>query len=351
MKVSVIIPAYNHEEYIGAAIESVLNQTFGDFELIIINDGSIDKTEQVIQSYHDPKIRYFSQENQGAHNTINRGISLAKGDYISILNSDDVYHIERLEKCVHFLEANRDYPVVITLIEGIDSKGNFLERKSTQNIFSWSNEAKKISARLINKAPWISAALKTALRHFTWLNKILSDKTLRGSAWLNWYQDVLKIFEEKDFLLAAFTQNVLVTTSNYFMRKDVFQEVGIFRSLRYAHDWDMLLQLAQHYKIHLLKKCLLEYRVHEYNTIVESGSMVKTRFEVNWLIAENIRTLPSYFDIAGLIDALGLNRWISFEVLAMLLMMNDESQRNDLLDFSHPLTLKMLLKLTDLAKS
>ena len=95
--ISVIIPAYNHERFIGAAIESVINQSLTDFELIIVNDGSTDGTEDVVKKYDDSRLRYFYQENQDAYNTINRGISLARGQYISILNSDDIYTIDRLE--------------------------------------------------------------------------------------------------------------------------------------------------------------------------------------------------------------------------------------------------------------
>jgi len=90
------MPAYNHEKYVGEAIESVLNQTLEDFEFIIINDGSTDKTENVIKSYDDSRIRYYSQNNIDCPKTLNRGISLSKGKYISIIASDDLYHPDRL---------------------------------------------------------------------------------------------------------------------------------------------------------------------------------------------------------------------------------------------------------------
>jgi len=102
MKISVIIPAYNHEKYITEAISSVLNQSYHDLEIIIINDGSTDSTEQRILSIHDQRIQYVSQKNSGAHSAINRGISLAQGEYITILNSDDLYLPQRLETCLNF---------------------------------------------------------------------------------------------------------------------------------------------------------------------------------------------------------------------------------------------------------
>ena len=95
--VSVVIPAYNHENFIGPAIDSVLGQSFEDFELIVIDDGSTDNTGTIVQNYTDSRLTYFYQENQDAFNTINRGLSLARGRYVSILNSDDIYALDRLE--------------------------------------------------------------------------------------------------------------------------------------------------------------------------------------------------------------------------------------------------------------
>ena len=96
--ISVIIPAYNHEKFVGAAIDSVLQQTWTDLELIIVDDGSTDSTADVIKGYDDPRITYYYQENKDAYNTINRGIGLAKGDCIAILNSDDINKLNRLER-------------------------------------------------------------------------------------------------------------------------------------------------------------------------------------------------------------------------------------------------------------
>ena len=75
-KISVIIPLYNHEKYIKEAINSVLEQSVSDFELIIINDGSTDNSEDVVKAIKDDRIKYFYQENQGSHNTIDRGFQL-----------------------------------------------------------------------------------------------------------------------------------------------------------------------------------------------------------------------------------------------------------------------------------
>ena len=296
MKVSVIIPAYNHEKYIGASIESVLEQTFGDLELIIINDGSTDNTEREILKYDDSRIIYLSQENRGAHNTINKGIDMAKGEYISILNSDDVYHPDRLALCLEYLKAHKDTWVMMTQVEGITGDGT----------------------------------------------SVTNQKTPQIVAWLDWYKDALKLYETRDFLLSAFAKNILVTTSNYFMTKAVFQKIGGFIALRYTHDWDMLLRLAQFCEIHLMREILLQYRIHQSNTVLEDDSEAKVKFEVNWLIARNIRLLTKDVDLLQLMDSIKKNHYIVSDVLTILLMINDASKAEGLLNFNHPITMELL---------
>ena len=296
MKISVIIPAYNHEKYIGASIESVLGQTFKDFELIIINDGSADNTEREILKYDDSRIIYLSQENRGAHNTINKGIDMAKGEYISILNSDDVYHPDRLALCLEHLESHKGTSVVITQVEGITDEG----------------------------AP------------------VTDQKTPQIMAWLDWYSDALALFQTNDFLLSAFAKNILVTTSNYFMTKAIFQKAGGFSSLRYAHDWDMLLRLARFCKIHLMRDVLLQYRIHQSNTVLEDDSEAKVKFEVNWLIVRNIRQLTEDVDLLQLMDSIKKNHYIVSDVLTLLLTINNASKAEELLNFKHPITVEML---------
>ncbi|MDE5121033.1 MAG: glycosyltransferase family 2 protein, partial [Trichodesmium sp. St19_bin1] len=89
-KVSIIIPVYNCELYITQGIESVLNQTYTDYEIIVIDDGSTDNTHQVLQPYMK-KIRYFFHENKGLSATRNQGIKMAKGELIALLDADDLF--------------------------------------------------------------------------------------------------------------------------------------------------------------------------------------------------------------------------------------------------------------------
>jgi glycosyltransferase involved in cell wall biosynthesis len=107
MPVSVVLPCYNCDQYIGEAIQSILNQTYRDFELIIIDDGSTDQTTTVIRSFNDNRIRLINKEqNQGLVDSLNRGLELAQFDYIAIMHGDDIASQDRLEEQVLFMETH-----------------------------------------------------------------------------------------------------------------------------------------------------------------------------------------------------------------------------------------------------
>ena len=120
--VSVILPVYNGVNYLRFAIESVLGQTFKDFELIVIDDGSKDSTPEVARGYGE-RIRYVRQENTGVAGAFNHGLRLCAGRYISWLSHDDVFHERKLEKQVEALERHEGPAVCYTDIEMIDSRG------------------------------------------------------------------------------------------------------------------------------------------------------------------------------------------------------------------------------------
>ena len=124
--VSLILPAYNCEKFIGGAIQSVLDQTFTDFELIIINDGSADQTEFIILSYTDLRITYLkNKNNQGLIYTLNRGINIAQGKYIARMDADDICIPERLELQKKFLDQHEKIAMVASTVEFINEENNF----------------------------------------------------------------------------------------------------------------------------------------------------------------------------------------------------------------------------------
>lgn len=130
--VSVIMPAYNAEKYIGDAIESVLNQTYQNYELIIIEDSSSDKTWEVITKYKDNlKIRYYkNNENKGIAYSTNMGIEMAKGKYIALLDDDDIATPNRLQLQVTYMESHRSVDILGGRTKIIDERGNIIRASS-----------------------------------------------------------------------------------------------------------------------------------------------------------------------------------------------------------------------------
>lgn len=222
--ISVIIPAYNHQRFIGAAVESVLGQTVDDLELIVIDDGSTDRTGEIVKGYHDPRLTYLYQDNQDAFNTINRGLGLARGQYISILNSDDVYELNRCERLLSVC-AEHNAACVFTDVVPISDSGEIFSDPA----FGWN----------------------------IWHQKNRS-----------WY------FSCKDLYAAFLKGNFMVTTSNLFMTAEAVRKVGNFCSLRYLHDYDfifrMMLAFPQSVR-YLDDEKLLYYRIHSGNTLGEAA--------------------------------------------------------------------------------
>ena len=130
-KLSVIMPVYNGERYLWQAIESILNQTFRDFELLIINDGSTDRSREIAVSYTDPRIVLIDNErNMGLSRSLNRGICLARGEYVARQDADDLSHPDRLRRQVEYLERHPDIVLVGTRVQWIDPQGHPLRLSS-----------------------------------------------------------------------------------------------------------------------------------------------------------------------------------------------------------------------------
>ncbi|MGR9051114.1 MAG: glycosyltransferase family 2 protein [Gammaproteobacteria bacterium] len=240
-EVSVIIPLYNHSQFIKEAVDSVLQQSFEDFELIIIDDGSKDDSYQVAKSIVDSRIRLYQQQNQGAHNTINRGISLAAGTYIAILNSDDIWMPDRLQKCIDVFNGDASIAAVFSRVECIDADGALIRRQQEEmpNFFG------------IEK-PSDYESLPVSMR------------LLRG--------------------------NFLYTTSNLVCRKSVFDELEAFKDLRFVHDYEFFLRLTSRFGTFIIEEPLLKYRYHDRNTINESPT--DSVFETGLVLSDYLMSLP-----------------------------------------------------------
>jgi len=159
-KISVVMAAYNAEKYIEAAKESVLTQTFSDWEFIIINDGSKDNTIETIQKFKDERIKIINQINMGAANARNNGIKLSKSNLIAILDSDDIFYPEKLQIQYDYMNENSNCIAVGSNADIIDHNGHFIYTTNNPLI---SEELKK---RLPYKSPFIHSTVMFRKKHF-----------------------------------------------------------------------------------------------------------------------------------------------------------------------------------------
>ena len=126
-KVSVLIPAYNHARFLGQAIQSVLSQTFQDWELIVVDDGSTDNTRGVVASFRDPRIRYVYQENRGVSGTLNKGVGLARSALVAFVAADDAFLKDALEKALPVMEGAPEAGFCYGQVRYMDEDGRELQ--------------------------------------------------------------------------------------------------------------------------------------------------------------------------------------------------------------------------------
>lgn len=185
-KVSVNIPCFNSEKYIKQTLQSVLNQTFEDFEIIAVNDGSTDRTEEIVKTFSDPRIKYYYQKNMGLSNTRNRQLALSSGDFIAFLDHDDIWMPEKLELQLRALAKEN---------------ANFCYSKVRRIIYS--EEEKEVSNRVIGKRlPYSGHKLITKLcegNPITWSSVVIESKLCKKIG----FDTRLKRSEDYDHILRA----------------------------------------------------------------------------------------------------------------------------------------------------
>lgn len=143
-RVSVRIPSYNHEQYVTECLQSVLNQTFQDFEIIITDDGSTDRTVEIIRTFDDPRIKLeVFPENQGCAVAVANCCRLARGEYIANLCSDDIWEKDKLEKQVNYLDAHPEMGAVFTKVSIIDDNGHVDLNTGYNQLFDVENRSRE----------------------------------------------------------------------------------------------------------------------------------------------------------------------------------------------------------------
>lgn len=200
-QVSIVIPAYNAMTYFPETLKSVLEQTFQDFEVVIVNDGSSDDVEQWVSQVTDPRVKLVSQQNQGLSGARNTGIAHAQGQYIAFLDADDLWDVSKLEKQVRVLDTEPQVGLVYTWSALID-------------------------------------------RHSKPTGRLLKGDA-EGRVWTDLIQ-----------------QNFVANGSNPMVRRRCFETVGQFDlELRSNEDHDMWLRIALQYSFAVVKKPLTQYRI------------------------------------------------------------------------------------------
>lgn len=227
-KVSVIMSVYNGEKFLEEALESILKQTFPDYEFIIINDGSTDRTPQILASFDDPRLVTVNQNNRGLTVSLNRGIRLAKGTYIARMDADDISEPTRLERQVEVLDRDPDVVLVACWYKVIDQKGNVLAHRRLPT------DGKQLARLLVHCNP--------------------------------------------------------ICHGSVLMRKEAIEAVGLYdENLRYAQDYDLWLRLLRKgYSFSIVPEFLYRYRIspesvaklylqRRYATLIKMGQAEKCK--------------------------------------------------------------------------
>ncbi|MEY2832410.1 MAG: hypothetical protein RLZZ574_1668, partial [Cyanobacteriota bacterium] len=231
-KVSVIIPAYNVIRYIAATIETVFAQTYQDFEVIVVDDGSTDDTHNWLAqlSQQEPKVKIISQTNKGVQKARNRAIKEARGEYIALLDADDLWEPTKLQKQVDSLDTNSEAGLCYTWTALADNEG-----RTTGRVVASHAE---------------------------------------GNVWTQ--------LTELNFVCCGSTPMI---------RRSCFETIGFFaEDLHHSEDWDMWLRIALKYPFVVVKEPLIRYRQHQSNISKNCQSMLETS---RILIERNFANAPT----------------------------------------------------------
>lgn len=240
--VSVLIPAYNHENYIQETIASIITQTYPNIELIILDDGSKDKTWEKITELKPKcenrfvKIHFETKQNEGTCITLNKLLKLSSGEFVYIIASDDLAKPQAIEKEVKFLQDNPDYALAVGDNEYVDSMGKQIFR--TQKAFT--SNIKNAKYKTVKE--FLSSKLKI---------DFLSDDF--GS-----YKTLYK-------------ENYI--PNGYLIRKNIFETIGNFTKNAPLEDFWLMLQISKYKKMKYIDEILFSYRIHDTNTIGNSTRM------------------------------------------------------------------------------
>lgn len=205
-EVSVVIPTYNAEFFISDTINSVLNQTYKDFEIILVDDGSTDNTDRIVAQQHAGKVKYIRQKNSGVSSARNKAISMTKGDFIAFIDCDDIWLENKLEAQVSILKKSKELGLVFSNAYILDEKGRRLK-------------------------------------------------------------DFFKIVRpHSGMVFNKLVQDNFIPMLTAVVKREALDRVGLFDPrYKIAEDWDIFLRIARVYPVTYINQPLAEYRIHKYS--------------------------------------------------------------------------------------
>ena len=215
--ISVVMTSYNHQNYISEAIESVLNQTFKDFELIIVDDASTDNSVELINHYQkkDPRIKtIFHSSNKGIPETTNDGFEIARGQFAAYTNSDDVWIPEKLEKQIQILEKNPDFVV-------------------------WSD------------AMIIDANGRETGQLFSQMQDIVGRK-------------------KSGYIFPQLVKGNFICAISVIFATRIARQIKFDTNLSYANDYKFMIDVSKNHHFYFISEPLVKYRIHGQNSILKN---------------------------------------------------------------------------------
>jgi len=268
-RITVLIPSFRHEGFVGLAIESCLRQSIRDLRVLVADDQSPDGTVAAARAIDDPRLRvHVNASNLGLGASVLAALEQIDTPYVALLNSDDLFHPERLERCLAVLEADPSASLVATGFAVVDRNGAVL------------THATSCAAEIGPPAHgWLR-----------WFEGISRDELHRPEDWTSF-----------DVLLR---HNVLATSSNMVFRTDwLRQHMPEASRLKYCVDWQLFLQAAMEGSLRMVEGQLLAYRLHDTNTVwFREGGRADYVFEVNRVVD---RVLSQWLERAVARDGAG----------------------------------------------
>ena len=230
------MPAYNHERYVAAALDSVLAQTHGNLELVVVDDGSTDATGALLDDYaarcRTHPLTVVHQTNAGAHEALNHGLALARGEIVAIMNSDDLYAPDRLERVIAQMERSHA-GLGFSVTRFIDDEGRDVDATDPY-------------ARQLRKA--------------------IADAT-----------------QAPNPLYVLIYNNIAISTGNFVFRRELLEHTGGFCAMQVCHDWDFLLAASYAAPLTMVDAPLYVYRLHGANTFARAR--IQAAFELEQLLS------------------------------------------------------------------